>query len=87
MVLQWPTDGADSSAACRNSSRVISPAPYLRRMRQMTVPEPTRSPSWYPSSIGPPDKTIAGISTVLAAISAEGVVLSQPVVNTTPSSG
>ena len=35
----------------------------------------------------PPEKTMAGISTVEAAISAEGVVLSQPVVRTTPSSG
>ncbi len=57
------------------------------RLRQMTVPEPTSSPSCQPSSIGPPDRTIAGISTVDAAMIAEGVVLSHPVVSTTPSSG
>ena len=34
-----------------------------------------------------PESTIAGILTVAAAIKHAGVVLSQPVVNTTPSSG
>ena len=51
------------------------------------VPEPVRSPRNQPLSMGPPDSTIAGISTVAAAISCEGVVLSQPVVSTTPSRG
>nr|AIF08994.1 hypothetical protein [uncultured marine thaumarchaeote KM3_34_B07] len=37
--------------------------------------------------MGPPDNAIAGISTVAAPISMAGVVLSQPVVRTTPSSG
>ncbi len=37
--------------------------------------------------MGPPDKTIAGIFTVAAAIKAAGVVLSHPVVKITPSIG
>src|ERR1041384_1128165 len=76
MVLQWPTDGAEAAAASRNSFSVICPAASLRRERQIPVPEPTSSPSYQPSSIGPPESTIAGISTVDAAITAAGVVLS-----------
>ena len=37
--------------------------------------------------IGPPDSTMAGKFVVAAAINAAGVVLSQPVVRMTPSSG
>ena len=87
MVLQWPADGADAAAIAINSSSSIVPAARNCRPRQMTMPEPARSPSCQPSSIGPPDNTIAGRSAVAAAISAAGVVLSQPVVSTTPSSG
>jgi len=53
----------------------------------MTVPDPTSSPSCQPSSIGPPDKVMAGMSTVEAAMIDAGVVLSQPVVRTTASIG
>ena len=58
-----------------------------RRPFQIAAPEPTSSPSNQPSSIGPPDNTIAGMSTVDAAMSWAGVVLSQPVVSTTASIG
>ena len=51
------------------------------------VPEPVRSPSCQPFSIGPTDKAMAGMFTVAAAIRQAGVVLSQPMVSTTPSSG
>src|SRR5690606_11405914 len=85
--LQWPAEGALSVALSRNSSSSISPAASSRRERQITVPDPTSSPSCQPSSIGPPDSTIAGISTVLAAMIWLGVVLSHPVVSTTPSMG
>src|SRR5262245_58666783 len=87
IVLQWPAEGAEAQAASRNSSSVISPAARRRRLRQITVPDPTSSPSCQPSSIGPPDSTIAGISTVVAAMIPAGVVLSHPVVNTTASIG
>ena len=49
------------------------------------VPEPVRSPWCQPLFIGPPDSTIAGMLTVAAAMMQAGVVLSQPVVSTTPS--
>ncbi len=49
------------------------------------VPDPVRSPLCQPFSIGPPDSTIAGMFTVAAAMMQAGVVLSQPVVSTTPS--
>lgn len=87
MVLQWPTEGADLVAASMNSSSSISPAARRRRERQMIVPEPTNSPLCQPSSMGPEDRTMAGMSTVEAAITAAGVVLSQPVVSTTASMG
>ena len=51
------------------------------------VPEPVRWPWCQPFSIGPPESTIAGMFTVAAAMMQAGVVLSQPVVSTTPSSG
>jgi hypothetical protein len=63
------------------------PAASSSRDFHTTVPEPVRSPWCQPFSIGPPDRTMAGILTVAAAIMQAGVVLSQPVVSTTPSSG
>ena len=51
------------------------------------APEPVRSPLYQPFSIGPTESEMAGRLTVAAAIKQAGVVLSQPVVSTTPSSG
>ena len=87
IVLQWPSDGAEAAAASRNCCSFILPAASLRRERQITVPEPTSSPSCQPSSIGPPESTMAGMSTVDAAMTWAGVVLSHPVVRTTASIG
>jgi len=53
----------------------------------MIVPAPAGSPSRTLLSIGPPLKIIAGRFAVAAAMRAAGVVLSQPVVKTTPSIG
>ena len=66
---------------------MISPAASISRAFQTIVPEPVRFPLNQPLSIGPPDKTMAGRFTVAAAMMHAGVVLSQPVVRTTPSSG
>src|SRR5215471_19048300 len=44
-------------------------------------------PSYLPVSIGPPDTTIVGRFTLHAPITSDGVVLSQPHNNTTPSIG
>src|SRR5690349_6917380 len=87
MVLQWPSDGADAAAASRNCFSLICPAASLRRDGQMTVPDPTSSLPCQPSSIGPPDNTMAGMSTVEAAMICAGVVLAQPGVKTNAMNG
>ena len=51
------------------------------------VPEPESRPFHHPSSIGPPESAMAGMFIVAAPIRQAGVVLSQPVVSTTPSIG
>ena len=51
------------------------------------VPDPVRSPRNQPFSIGPTENAIEGMFTVAAAIRQAGVVLSQPMVSTTPSIG
>ena len=65
----------------------MRPAANSSRAFHTTVPEPARMPFHQPFSIGPPDSTMAGMFTVAAAIRQAGVVLSQPVISTTPSSG
>ena len=87
IVLQCPTDGAELATISTNSASSISPAASSSRAFQTIVPEPVRLPSNQPLSMGPPDSTIAGRSTVAAAIRHAGVVLSHPVVSTTPSIG
>src|SRR5476651_2096875 len=68
MVLQCPADGAEAAAICKNFSSSMAPAANWRRPFQIAAPEPTSSPSSQPSSIGPPDNTMAGMSTVDAAM-------------------
>ena len=87
IVLQDPGDRLMAASASRNSARVISPALIASDICQSAVPEPTRSPRNQPFSIGPPETTIAGMSTEAAPITRLGVVLSQPASRTTPSSG
>jgi len=85
MVLQWPTLGALAATISRNCLRSMRPAASSWRAYHTTVPEPARPPAKWPSSIGPPDSTMAGMFTVQAPMIMAGVVLSQPVVSTTPS--
>src|SRR5262249_30202355 len=87
MVLQWPIEGADEATMSMDSFESILPAACSWRAFHTAVPEPERSPFHQPLSIGPPDSTMAGVLTVAAAIRHAGVVLSQPVISTTPSSG
>ena len=87
IVLQCPTLGDEAATWSSISSNVISPSAISLRPSQIIVPEPANSPLCQPSSIGPPDCTIAGRFIVAAAIRQAGVVLSQPVVSTTPSNG
>src|SRR5882757_8992069 len=87
IVLQCPIDGAEAATESMYSGKSISPAARRLLAAHLIVPEPARSPFHQPLSIGPPESTIAGMFTVAAAMMAAGVVLSQPVVSTTPSSG
>ena len=90
MVLQWPTGWARRPQTMVHEarhSRCRRRRAFCRAAFQTTVPEPARVPSQWPSSIGPPDRTMAGMSAVAAAMRQAGVVLSQPVVRTTPSDG
>ena len=65
----------------------MRPAACSWRAFHTAMPEPERSPFHQPFSIGPPERTMAGMFTVAAAMMQAGVVLSQPVISTTPSSG
>ena len=87
MVLQWPTRGRDDAHLHELFVVDLARRASSWRACQMIVPDPASPPCHQPSSIGPPDRTIAGMFTVAAAMRQAGVVLSQPVVSTTPSNG
>src|SRR5262245_14416016 len=87
MVLQKPGEGADEATSSTYSFQSILPADFSFFASHLIVPEPVRRPLYQPLSIGPTESAIDGIFTVAAAMSCEGVVLSQPVVSTTPSRG
>src|ERR687893_341777 len=85
MVLQKPGEGAEEATSSKYSGQPISPADFIFLAAHLMVPDPARSPLYQPFSMGPTDSAMAGMLTVAAAISSAGVVLSQPVVSTTPS--
>ena len=87
MVLQVPAERDMPPSAARKSSRLMVPALTCSLSCHTTVPEPMSWPLCLPLSIGPPVTTMAGTSQLAAPISSAGVVLSQPVSNTTPSMG
>src|SRR5258707_8150573 len=87
IVLQYPTDVAPDVMISFSSRSLIFPSASKFRAFHATATAPTRSPLYQPFSIGPLVRTIAGKSTVAAAMMQAGVVLSQPVVRTTPSNG
>src|SRR5579863_6612429 len=87
MVLQKPVDGVEATTMRIKPIRSMRPVANNWRAFHMMVPEPTRSPSYQPLSIGPTESAIAGMLTVAAAIRLAGTVLSQPIVSTTPSNG
>jgi hypothetical protein len=63
------------------------PARTSSLSRQTSVPQPSGWPRNVPVSMGPPGTTTAGRSTDAAAMSSDGMVLSQPPSSTTPSMG
>jgi len=88
-VLNQNTGGSisDPTRVAATNDALIALPTVAGRAAQIAVPEPKRSPLCQALSIGPPERTMAGRLTVAAAIRQAGVVLSQPVISTTPSSG
>ena len=87
MVMQCPALRFMPASAAWNSSSVISPARSCSLIEMMLVPEPIACPRYTPRSCGPPETPMVGRSALAAPISSAGVVLSQPISRTTPSSG
>ncbi len=87
IVLQCPRLRIiDDSDFMKSACESVPPRTSSLR-RHTSVPHPSGSPRKWPVSIGPPGTTIAGRSTDAAAISSDGIVLSQPPSSTTPSMG
>ncbi len=87
MVLQCPRLRIIDDSDLRNCSADRVPPRTSSLNRQTSVPQPSATPWNVPVSIGPPGMTTAGRSTEAAAISSDGIVLSQPPRSTTPSIG
>jgi len=86
ITAQWPWLRHIPASAIFSSSSVISPARKSSVKRHISL-VPISLPLYLPVSIGPPDTTIVGIFTLHAPITKDGVVLSHPHNNTTPSNG
>ena len=87
IVLQCPRLRIIDDSDLRKSASESVPARTSSLSRQTSVPHPSGVPRKVPVSIGPPGTTSAGRSTEAAAISSDGIVLSQPPSRTTPSTG
>ena len=87
IVLQCPRLRIMADSERMNCSRDRVPARTSSLSRQTSVPHPRGAPRNVPVSIGPPGTTTAGRSTDAAAMSSDGIVLSQPPRRTTPSIG
>ena len=87
IVMQWPWLRCMQLSASRKSDSRSVPARTCSLMLHTPVPEPSSWPRHLPLSIGPPDTPMVGRSTLDAPITSDGVVLSQPISSTTPSTG
>ena len=87
MVMQWPWLRCMQPSASLKSCMVRVPARTISLICHTPVPEPSSCPRHLPLSMGPPLTPMVGRSTLAAPIISEGVVLSQPISSTTPSSG
>jgi hypothetical protein len=87
MVMQCPLERCMQDSAAVNSSCAILPARTSSDICHTPVPEPTILPRKWPDNIGPPEMPMVGMSQLAAPMISEGVVLSQPISNTTPSIG
>ncbi len=86
ITAQCPRLRPMQASATRSSSLLISPERTASLNRQTSL-VPISLPLYFPVSMGPPETTSVGIFTLHAPITNEGVVLSQPHINTTPSIG
>ena len=87
IVLQCPRLRIIDDSDAMNVAVRQLPARTCSLSRHTSVPQPSGLPRNVPVSIGPPGTTTAGRSTDAAAISSDGMVLSQPPSSTTPSTG
>ena len=87
MVMQVPWLRAMPASMSSQSLSVIVPARRSSQYFQLSEPEPSTLPCQLPRSIGPAGRKIAGRPALVAPISNPGVVLSQPPISTTPSTG
>ena len=84
---QVPTDGTSRSFATSISSSLMRPPRNSPHSLRQSVQAPSTSPLKWPTSIGPTGSTMAGLSALAVAITCAGVVLSQPPISTTESTG
>ena len=87
IVLQCPALRIIADSERAKSSCESVPARTSSLSFHTPVPQPSGAPRKVPLSIGPPGTTTAGMSTLAAAMSRDGMVLSQPPSSTTPSTG
>ena len=87
MVLQCPRLRIIADSESKNFASLSFLARTSSLNLNTSVPQPSGVPWKVPVNIGPPGTTSAGISTEDAAISKDGIVLSQPPSITTPSIG
>ena len=87
MVMQCPAERDMHDSASIMSDSFICPVLSISVNFHTWVPEPISSPRNLPLSIGPPDTPMVGRSHYAAPMSNAGVVLSQPIMSTTPSNG
>ena len=87
ITMQVPGPGASRSPISSISASLTLPARCIAQNRRQSVQAPSRSPRQLPVIIGPVTSRIAGRSTLAAAMSSAGTVLSQPPISTTESIG
>ena len=87
ITMQVPTEGASRLLTRSISASSISPARCALQRRRQSVQAPSTSPLWWPTTMGPTGMTTVGRSTLAAAITCAGRVLSQPPMTRTASMG
>ena len=87
MVMQVPALRAMPPMMDCHCGSVMVPARRSSQYLKASEPEPSVWPRDMPRSIGPAGRKMAGRSALVAPSSIAGVVLSQPPISTTPSTG